>query len=380
MKTSLLISAALLCLMAGVAAQTHPAAAAPQPKPASAVTSSPNNTLIEDIIVRVNNHIITRSEYKRNLEQLVNEMKSQGISDDKDPKLRDAEANLLRDMVDQQLLLQKANDLGLSADTELIKKLDEFRKQMNLDSMEALEKAAEQQGVSYEDFKQNLRNNILTQKVIQQEVGSKIQVTNEEIQQYYDQHKSDFEVPEQVRLSEILIADDGVDPDRLAQSQKKAEDVLAKIHAGMPFADAARQFSNGPTAAQGGDLGMFKRGTLAKELEDKVFAMQKGQVSDVIRTRQGFVILETAEHTAAGLQPLKTVEPRIQDALYMKKLAPALREYLTKLREQAYIDIKPGFVDTGASPLQTKPVIVSASAVNDVDAEKAKKKKKFGIF
>ncbi|MFB3916988.1 MAG: peptidylprolyl isomerase [Terriglobales bacterium] len=376
MKRFFLI-AVLLMAVSAATGQTKPSVAS-HTEPAAA--RKPNGTLIEDIIARVNNHIITRSEYKRNLDQVAVEMKNQGITSDKDPKLRDAEANLLRDMIDQQLLLQKASDLGLSADTELVKRLDEFRKQMNLDSMEDLEKAAEQQGVSYEDFKQNLRNNILTQKVIQQEVGSKIHITSEEIQQYYNEHKSEFEVPEQVRLSEILIADDGTDPAKLPQSEAKANQVLQDIHGGMLFEDAARKFSNGPTAAQGGDLGMFKRGTLAKGLEEQTFAMQKGQLSGVIRTRQGFVILKVTEHTAGGLQPLRAAEPRIQEALYLKKLAPTLREYLTKMREQAFIDIKPGFVDTGASPFQTKPIIVKASAENSFAPEKAKKKKKFGIF
>ena len=100
---------------------------------------------------------------------------------------------------------------------------------------------------------------------------------------------------------------------------------------------------------------MFKRGQLAKELEDKTFAMKAGEVSDVIRTKQGYVILKVVDHQMAGIPPLKDALPKIEDALYTQKLQPALRAYLTKLREDAYIDYKPGYVDTGASPNQTKP-------------------------
>ncbi len=123
--------------------------------------------------------------------------------------------------------------------------------------------------------------------------------------------------------------------------------------------------------------GYFKRGTLAKELEDKTFAMKPGEVSDVIRTKQGFIILKVTEHHDAGVPAFSEVEPRIQDAVYMQRLQPALRAYLTKLREDAFIDIKPGYVDTGASPNETKPVETTAK---EAGAKELKKKKKFGLF
>ncbi len=341
------------------------------------------DTVVEEIIARINNQIVTRSELQKSREQLLAGLREQGIPET-DPRAGQQENNLLRDMIDQQLLVQKAQDLGLSADTELIKKLDEYRKQMGLDSMEALEKAAQAQGVNYEDFKQNLRNNILTQQVIQREVGAHIIITPEEEQQFYNEHRAEMEQPEQVRLSEILIAPQAnageqPTPEAVAAAEQKAQQALAELKSGKKFVDVAKQVSNGPTAAQGGDLGYFKRGSLAKELEDKTFAMKAGDISDVIRTKQGFVILQVSEHTAAGVPPLKTVEPQIQEQIYYRKLQPALRTYLTKLREEAFIDIKPGYVDTGASPNQTKPVITTAASAQ-AEKEKQKKKKKFLIF
>jgi peptidyl-prolyl cis-trans isomerase SurA len=105
--------------------------------------------------------------------------------------------------------------------------------------------------------------------------------------------------------------------------------------------------------------------------------MKPGEVSDPIQTKQGFVILKVAEHHNAGVPPLADVAPRIQDAIYMQKLQPALREYLTKLREDAYIDVYPGYEDSGASPNQTKPV---ETASKDPSAKELKKKKKLGLF
>ncbi|MFY9980075.1 MAG: peptidyl-prolyl cis-trans isomerase, partial [Candidatus Sulfotelmatobacter sp.] len=119
-------------------------------------------------------------------------------------------------------------------------------------------------------------------------------------------------------------------------------------------------------------------GTLAKELEDKTFAMKSGEVTDVIRTKQGYVILKVTNHQMAGVPPLKDIEPKIQDALYYQELQPALRAYLTKLREDAYIDIKAGYLDSGASPNETKPIDVATAKA--ADAKKLKKKKKLGIL
>src|SRR5208283_4993857 len=103
--------------------------------------------------------------------------------------------------------------------------------------------------------------------------------------------------------------------------------------------------------------------TLSKDLEDKVFTLKTGEITDVIRTKQGYVILQVTEHQMAGIPTMKEVEPKIQDALYMQKLQPALRAYLTMLREQAFIDVKAGYVDTGASANQTKPVETATKEV-----------------
>ncbi len=351
--------------------------------------------MVEEIIARINNEIITRTEYVRSRDQLKQEIQQQDPAN-VERIFSEKQRDVLRDLIDQQLLLQKGKDLSITGDTELIKRLDEMRKEMNLGTMEELEKAAEAQGASYEDFKQNLRNQIVTQKVIGQEVGSHLVINKEEENKFYDQHRAEMEQPEQVRLSEILIApkmpakpatsaDAKPEPPSedeteaaLAAAQAKAQDLLDQIHKGAKFADLAKTYSDGPSAKDGGDLGdAFKRGALSKDLEDKVFALKTGEVTDVIHTKQGYVILQATEHQKAGIPTLKEVEPRIQEALYMQKLQPALRAYLTTLREEAFIDLKSGYIDSGASTKQTKPV---ETTDKDTKAKKLKKKKKLGVF
>ena len=340
------------------------------------------DTIIEEIVARVNNSIVTRSEYLRSQEQLKQEAQQQDPAN-ADKIVTARQKNVLRDLIDQQLLLQKGADMGITAETDVIKRLDEMRKQMKLDSMEELEKTAQAQGVSFEDFKQNMKNQIITQQVIGREVGSKLTISKEAEHKFYNTHKSEMEQPEAIRLSELLVStdkkadDSSTDEQRIAAAQAKVDDLLAQIRKGASFEDIAKKSSDGPSAAQGGDLGYFQRGQLAKELEDKTFAMKAGDVSDAIRTKQGFVILKVTEHKKAGIPTFEEIEPKIQDALYGEKLAPALRAYLTRLREEAYIDVKKDYVDSGASANQTKPV---ETTVKEANAKALKKKKKLGVF
>jgi peptidyl-prolyl cis-trans isomerase SurA len=335
---------------------------APTPHPLSVPAPSaitPNATVVEFPIVRVNDQIIDSSDYARSQQQLIDEAQRSNATP---AEIEQRQKDLLRDMIDQQLLLSRGKELDINADAEVIRRLDDIRKQNKFDTMEDLDKAVRESGVSVEDFKSNIKNSIITQEVVRDEVGRKLTLTSKQEQAYYDAHKQEFEAPEQVRLSEILIPtpDEPTDA-QVAQAQAKAAEVVEKLKAGAKFEDLAKQYSGGQTADKGGDLGEFKRGAMAKVLEDQTFTLKPGESTSPIRTRQGFVVLKVTEHNAPGVPPLSAVESQVQEAIYEAAIQPALRAYLTDLREKAYIDIAPGFVDTGASPRQTKEVFASAT-------------------
>jgi peptidyl-prolyl cis-trans isomerase SurA len=334
------------------------------------------NTVVEEIVARVNNQIITRTEYQRSKEQTRQEAMRQE-PDHADKAYAEREKDVLRGLIDQQLLLERGKDLEINVDTDVIKRLDEMRKQMGLSSMEELEEEARKQGISFEEFKQNMKNQLITQRVIGQEVGSHVNMTKEDETKFYEAHKSEMARPEEIRLSEILVPTKSDDPQAISAAQATAEGLLADIRKGSSFEEVAKKSSEGPTAKRGGDLGYFERGKLAKQLEDTTFAMKPGDVSEPIRTKQGFVLLKVTEHHEAGIPPFNEVEPKIQDALYSERIEPALRAYLTHLREDAFIDVRPGYVDTGASPNETKPM---ETASKEAGAKNLKKKKKFLLF
>jgi peptidyl-prolyl cis-trans isomerase SurA len=335
-----------ILVSASAAAQSHPAA-----------PESPyGGAVVEDIVARVNDQIITHSDYDRALKELDAEGRQRGMTMQ---QLSDQHKDLLRNLIDQQLWLSKGKELGINGETELVNRLNEIRKQYNLSTMEDLEKAAQEQGVSYEDFKANIRNQIITQEVMRQEVGRHVSFTPGEVQRYFEAHKQEYAQPESVRLSEILISTGTAaptpgeeaqeDPAKIEAAKAKADDVMAKLKGGTDFATLARSSSDGPTAAQGGDLGQFRRGALAKVLEDATFSLKAGQYTDPIRTRQGYVILKVLQHVPGGVPEFKDVEQDVEQNYYESKMMPAMRDYLTKMREDAYVEIKPGYSDTGAS-------------------------------
>jgi peptidyl-prolyl cis-trans isomerase SurA len=345
-----------LLLATSVLAQTH----------STAPESPYGGATVEEIIARVNDQIITRSDYDRAMTELDNEARQHGATMQ---AISAAHKDLLRNLIDQQLWLSKGKELDITGETDLVKRLDEIRKQNNLETMEDLEKAAKEQGISFEDFKANIRNNIITQEVMRDQVGRKAQFTPGEAERYFEEHKQDYAQEESVTLAEILVststaaastAEQGSaqpdDPAKLAATKAKAGDLEAKLRAGGDFAQLARTFSDGPTAAEGGDLGQFQRGKLAKVLEDATFALKTGQFTEPIRTKQGYVILKVVQHISGGIPAYKNVESQVEENFYMLRMEPAMREYLTTMREQAYIDIKPGYTDSGASAKQTKPI------------------------
>jgi peptidyl-prolyl cis-trans isomerase SurA len=369
----------------GMAPETPNTAKTPAPAkkaPAPATKVDPNSGRVgEEIIARVNNEIITRSEYEKARTAAADEAKQdcQGhcTPEQLEIAIEDRQKNALRDLIDQSLLVQRGKDMGLSVEPDVIKKLDQVRIQNNIASMEDLEKAVSAQGVNWEDFKNNIRNGVLTQRVISSEVGSHITIGHDEIEKYYNEHKAEFVRPEQVALRSIEINTEKKSPEEIVELKKKAETTLKRIKDGDDFGEMAKRFSDGSTAKQGGFLGVYKRGELSKELEDTVFKMRKNEVTDVMETKQGFLILQVLEHYDEGEQSLAKVEPEITDKLYSARMEPAMREYVKTLREQSYVVIKPGFQDIaggGNSEIQ------EVSATPEATKKSKKAHKKYGLF
>jgi peptidyl-prolyl cis-trans isomerase SurA len=324
--------------------------------PALSGLAQNKSVVVEEVVARVNNEVITRSDLEHARTELQQEAQQdcpKCTPEEIHEKVAAEDKNLLRDLIDNSLLVQHGKDTGMNVEADVVKRLDEIRIQNNIPSMEELETQIDKSGVSFEDFKNNIRNQLVQQEVIRHEVGSRIILDHAQMQKYYDEHKSEFVRPELVTLREIFVSTEGKQESEIPALRKKADDLLQRVKNGEDFGELAKHFSDGSTAKQAGDLGRFEHGQLAPNIEQAVFGLQRLQTTDVIPTKTGFLILQVGEHYAAGQQPEEKVDSEIQDHLYNQQLRPALRAYLETLREDSYVTVKPGYTDTAAVPSST---------------------------
>ena len=338
--------------------------------------------LVEEIVAKCNGDIITRGDLDRSRKQLIEALRHEGLTGPAmEQTLQEQQKNLLRDRIDQLLLVQKGKDLNINVDSEVGKRLAQIQKDSGIADPEKFQDwVKEQAGMPFEDFKSDMKNDMLRQRVIRQEVGERVSIKHDEVEKYYNEHKSEFVREERLFLREIFISTDGKDAAGTAAAEKKAKDLVARARKGERFPEMARDNSEAVTAKNMGELPPFKKGDLANNIEDQVWSQPKGYVADPIRTGNGFLILKVDDHQKAGQAEITDVENEIMEKLYAPRMQPKMREYLTELRKSAFLEIKADYVDSGAAsgkdttwmdPAQLKPETVSKKVVSN----QAKRKK-----
>ncbi len=321
--------------------------------PLFAITSFAADTkVIEQIVAKVNGEIITRTELDRTKRQMEEEVKRRSA---KEPDLVKQAAekakDFLRERIDQMLLVQKGKELSVNVDSEVSKYLADIQRKLKISDPEKFQAVLrEETGQTFEDYKMELKNSILTRRVIGQEVGSRVNIPKADIRKYYDDHQTEFQREERLFLREILVSTDGKDAAQQAAAEKKAKDLVARARKGEKFPDLARDNSDAPTAEQSGELPPFKKGELDKKLEDMVWEKDRNFITEPIKLPNGWLLLKVDEHHKAGMAQFEEVEQEIAGYLQNEKMQPELRKYLTKLREDAFLEIREGFIDTAAAP------------------------------
>jgi len=308
--------------------------------------------IVEQIIAKVNGEIITRLELERQRQQLEAGLRRQGVAGERlTAAVEQHSKDLLRDQIDSLLLVQRAKDMDINVDAEVSRQLANMQVENKISDPEELQKwIREQSGLSYEDFREQMKNNLMTRRVVGAEVSSKINISRAEVEKYYEEHKEEFKREERVFLREILIATKGKEGAELAAAEKKAKQLLERARAGEKFPELARDNSDADTARNYGELGGFTRGQLRKDIEDLVFDKERGYISDLIKVDAGYLILKLEEKHKAGVPTLEECYNEVMERLYMPQFQPAMREYLTRLRQDAFLEIREGYVDTGAAP------------------------------
>lgn len=333
-----------------------------------------SSIVVDQIIAKVNGDIVSQDELQRSLRDMSQEMKAQGASSSQiETEIQNRQKDVLRDRIDELLLTQRGKELNINVDSDVSKYMANLQRQSKITDPDKFHEFVRQQsGRSYEDFLAESKNQFLTREVVGQEVGRHVNISDKEVEDYYNAHKQDFVREEKVYLSEILISTEGKNAAGIAAAEKKAKQMTEDASKGQRFADLARDNSDASTAKEGGTLGGYKKGDLNKQIEDVVWNLPKGSVTQPVKLPTGFEVFKIDDHTKAGLEPLSEAKPEIQSVLYGPKMQPKMREYLTQLRKQAFLQIKPGYVDTGAAsgqntawqdPAQLKPETVTKAEV-----------------
>lgn len=342
---------------------------------ANAVLPAADIQLIEEIVAKVNGDIVTRGEIERSRRMMETELKTQANLNGVrlQQALGERSKDILRERIDQLLLVQKGKELNINVDQEFSKYQAELQRRFGVSDPEKFQALVkEQTGMPFEEFRSDWKNNAVTQRVVREQVGKTINVPRDEMKKYYDEHKTEFMRQERVFLRQILVATEGKDEAGVAAAEKKAKDLVARAKKGERFPELARDNSDAPTAQQGGDMGPWEKGKLRKDIEDLIWDKSRNFVSDPVKVPEGFLILRVDEHQKEGQAEMEEVEGEIMEKFYGQRFQPALREYLTKLRTDAFLEIKSGWTDTGAAPgknttwsdpAQLKPEMISKEEV-----------------
>ena len=281
--------------------------------------------IVEEIIAKINGDILLRSEYDATINELRMQVRNaKDLSDEQKRELIEKrQKDSLRDLVDRRLMVQRGKEMGISVEAQVLKQRDEMMKQYKIETVDEWEDwIFDQTGSPSEDMMDRMRDSFLSQAVMGQEVGSRIVIARAEIEEYYAEHKGEFIRKEGVQLLELLISTAGKSDEELKAVEKKVEALHKRLVRGEPFRELAKRHSeNERTAPLGGDIGIWRRGDLRKEIEDAVFDQRRGHITDPMKTPNGYLILKVETIYREGQAELSEVQEEIRNRL----MAPRLR-------------------------------------------------------
>jgi len=296
--------------------------------------------VINSIAAIVNDDIITSYEVDQGAALLAKEAEKKGPLSDADKRqLRPAALNRL---IDKKLIDQKVKDLNISVtDDELRQTIEDVKKQNKI-TQENLISALANQGLSFDQYKAQLREQLERIRLMGQEVRAKVQVGEKEIKEYYDANPKNFGADEFFRARHIFFRiNKNAKPEEVRKALATAMIVLQEARSGKDFADLAKIYSDDPQAAKdGGELGTFKKGDMLPEIENAVIDMKSDEISDLVNTPAGFHIIKLEEKSPGKLRPFDEVKGEIEELLIKKKSDERFNQWLADLRKSAAIEIK----------------------------------------
>lgn len=288
---------------------------------------------IERVVAKVNGQIITLSEFQGR--QIAAAQAARVGPEGVGAFLRQNNARILQDAIDEILILQKAEDAGIRAPSAWIDEaIEGIKKENKIESDEQMQAALEREGLTLAELRQNIERGVVRRIVMQRDVQPKIEVAEADVRAEYERLKpQEFTKPPTVTLQEILVpADRGGLP--------LARELAEKARAGEDFQALARAYSTAPSRANGGDLGQLAQGDLHPDLEKAAFALSVGAVSDPLPVEGGFRLIRVVAKTTGSTTPYENVKDRVRDRLMMSRFDKAYDEYVAELRKNSSVELR----------------------------------------
>ncbi len=306
----------------------------------AALSSVSRAEVISGIAAVVNDEIITTFDVDKETVLLVREAEKKGpMTDAVKGQLR---ATALKRLIDKKLIDQKIKELDIKISEEEVRQsIEDVKKQNNL-TQEALVAALAGQGLSFDQYKAQIKEQLERVRLMSQEVRSKIQVGLKEVMDYYNANRNKYGEDELFRARHIFFKlDKNAPAEEIKRVMAKAMEVLQEARSGGDFAELAKKYSDDPRAAtDGGDLGTFKKGEMLPEIENTVIAMNPGDISDLVITPAGIHIIKLEKKSVGNVKPFEEVKGEIEETLYAKKSEERFNQWLEELRKAAAIEIK----------------------------------------
>jgi peptidyl-prolyl cis-trans isomerase SurA len=309
---------------------------------ASSISPAPSGAvLIEKVRAVVNGEIITQTELQERSLALIRRMSSEAAERSGRPSVEETEKQILEGLIDQKLQLQESHRLGITVSSEEVNAyIEDLKKSNNIGSDEDFKRALATEGLTLERFKQDVENHLRTLQVVGKEVRSTIIVSEPEMRKAYEDEIDKFVEPLQVRLRYLLIpAPEGASREEIDAAKKKAETALLRLNRGEDFSQVVKEFSSGPMAETGGDIGYVKKGELHPEVEKAALSLKEGEHSEIISIPSGWVIIKVEERRSP-IRPYAEVANQLRNQIYEKKVEKKYREWIQALRDKALIEIK----------------------------------------
>ena len=318
----------------------RPATAALAAVLALAAPCAARAAVIEEIVAQVNGKIITRSQLLDREKQVMAKFSSRLVGDELDVAVDRARRTLLTDMIREEILLQRAEILGLELDKVYQQALNQLKENQGIKNQEELDEVLKNEGLTREELRETLLRYNVPEIMINLEVRDKIAVTEDEITSYFDKHKEEFRIAESFTVSEIVLTDEGRTS---AELQELAARVEAELKAGAKFNEMVVKYSQAPSRFHDGKIGPVPRGDLASDIERAAEALKPGEVSPPLKTRAGYHFIRLEEHVEPQDPTVGNSRQKITARLKQDKFSTDLRKFFNSLMETNLIKVNPNY-------------------------------------